>query len=111
MLDQSRRQHFANRRELLGALDERDAARLHAELAAAVEAADGFEAKARALVHGAIDAQATRGATFAALDQAGARQGHTVPAMSEHDLLRWTGHRRGAAATLPRHAGGPWVTQ
>jgi AcrR family transcriptional regulator len=65
--------HFANRRELLGALYEREASRLHAELTAAVEAADSLDGQVRALVHGALDAQASRGATFAALGQAGAR--------------------------------------
>jgi AcrR family transcriptional regulator len=65
--------HFANRRELIGALYERESARLHARLAAAVEAADGFEPTLRALVRGALEAQASRGATFAALGQSGGR--------------------------------------
>ena len=65
--------HFANRRELIGALYERESARLHARLAADVEAADGFEQTLRALVRGALEAQASRGATFAALGESGGR--------------------------------------
>ena len=65
--------HFANRRELLSALYERESAQLHRDLAAAVEAADGLAGMLRALVRGALDSQASRGATFAALSQGGGR--------------------------------------
>src|ERR1700716_4055811 len=63
--------HFANRRELLAALYEREAALLHAELAADVEAADTVEEMFRALIRGALRAQASRGATLAALRSVG----------------------------------------
>src|SRR5437764_12972756 len=65
--------HFANRGELLAALYDREAALLHAELAADVEAAGTVEEMFRALIHGALRAQASRGATFAALRMAGLR--------------------------------------
>src|SRR5205807_6145159 len=58
--------HFANRGELLAALYEREAALLHAELAADVEAAGTVDEMFRALVRGALRAQASRGATLAA---------------------------------------------
>src|SRR2546430_12622576 len=59
--------HFANRGELLAALYEREAALLHAELAADVEAANTVEEMFRALIRGALRAPARRGATLAAL--------------------------------------------
>ena len=65
--------HFANRLELLAAVYEREALLLHRELAADVTAADSLEDMFRALIRGALRAQATRGATFAALRAAGAR--------------------------------------
>jgi AcrR family transcriptional regulator len=65
--------HFANRHELLAAAYGREAALLHAELAADVGAAETIEEMFRALVHGALRAQARRGATFAALRAAGLR--------------------------------------
>jgi AcrR family transcriptional regulator len=65
--------HFANRAELLAALYQRESALLHAELAAEVTAAETLEETFRALIHGALRAQATRGATFAALRAAGLR--------------------------------------
>ena len=65
--------HFANRRELLSALYDRESARLHAELAAQVAAATGLAEMVRALAEGAIAAQASRGATFAALSASGGR--------------------------------------
>src|SRR5256885_7893094 len=63
--------HFANRGELLAALYDREAALLHAELAADVEAAGTGEEMFRALIHGALRAQASRGATLAALRSVG----------------------------------------
>lgn len=66
--------HFANRRDLLGAVYERESARLHRQLAADVGAATNLADTLRALVRGALDAQATNGATFAALGHNG---GHT----------------------------------
>src|SRR6059058_4241764 len=65
--------HFANRLELLAAVYEREAVLLHRELATSVIAADSLEDMFRALIRGALRAQATRGATFAALRAAGAR--------------------------------------
>jgi AcrR family transcriptional regulator len=65
--------HFANRRDLLGALYERESARLHAELASEVGAATSLADMFRALVRGALRAQAQRGATFAALATGGVR--------------------------------------
>jgi AcrR family transcriptional regulator len=65
--------HFSNRNEVLAALYRRESALLHAELAAAVSATTTVEEMFRALIRGALDAQATRGATFAALRAAGVR--------------------------------------
>jgi AcrR family transcriptional regulator len=65
--------HFGNRSELLAAVYRRESALLHAELTADVSAADTLEETFRALIHGALRAQATRGATFAALRAAGLR--------------------------------------
>src|SRR5215210_6602114 len=50
--------HFANREDLLAALYEREAALLHDELAHAVEAATTLEEMFRALIRGALRAQA-----------------------------------------------------
>ena len=64
--------HFANRHDVLAALFERESRLLHKQLALAVADAVGLEAKFRALVEGALAAQSSRGATFAALlDQGG----------------------------------------
>jgi AcrR family transcriptional regulator len=65
--------HFANRRELLAEVYRREATLLHEELAAAVAAAQGLEGKFRALVHGALRAEADRGAALTALRAAGGR--------------------------------------
>jgi AcrR family transcriptional regulator len=65
--------HFANRSELLASVYEKESKLLHRELAAAVNAADTLEDKFRALIRGALHAEASRGATFAALRSAGAR--------------------------------------
>jgi AcrR family transcriptional regulator len=65
--------HFANRRDLLGALFERESASLHAELASEVGAATTLADMFRALVRGALRAQGQRGATFAALAAGGVR--------------------------------------
>ena len=65
--------HFANRRELLSALYERESSQLHRRLAADVEAATGLADMLRALIRGSLEAQAARGATFAALGQSGGR--------------------------------------
>jgi len=63
--------HFANRRELLDAVYRRESALLHRELAADVGAAETLDETFRALIHGALRAQAGRGAAFAALRAAG----------------------------------------
>ena len=65
--------HFGNRSELLAAVYRRESALLHAELTADVSAAKTLEDTFRALIHGALRAQSTRGATFAALRAAGLR--------------------------------------
>jgi AcrR family transcriptional regulator len=65
--------HFANRNELLGAVYQRESALLHAELSADVSAVNTLEDTFRALIHGALRAQASRGAAFAALRAAGLR--------------------------------------
>jgi len=65
--------HFSNRSELLAAVYQREAALLHAELAADVSAANKLEDMVRALIHGALRAQASRGATLAALRAGGLR--------------------------------------
>jgi AcrR family transcriptional regulator len=67
--------HFANRGDLLAAVYRREADRLHAELSAAVQAQETVEGKFRALIHGALQAEADRGASLAALRAAGARTG------------------------------------
>ena len=65
--------HFAHRRELLGALYERESSLLHRQLSAAVQDCGRLEDMLRALVEGALAAQATRSATFVALAAEGAR--------------------------------------
>jgi AcrR family transcriptional regulator len=65
--------HFSNRRELLRALFERESEHLHRRLSRAVLGADGLEEMLRALVNGALAAQAERGATFVALAARGGR--------------------------------------
>jgi AcrR family transcriptional regulator len=65
--------HFPNRTALLAELYRRESALLHVELTAAVSGARTVEDMFRALIHGALEAQATRGATFAALRSAGLR--------------------------------------
>ncbi|MGV3760783.1 MAG: TetR/AcrR family transcriptional regulator, partial [Actinomycetota bacterium] len=65
--------HFANRRALLHALYERESAHLHLSMSQAVGKASTLEDMLRALVTGALAAQAERGATFAALASQGGR--------------------------------------
>lgn len=65
--------HFENRHDMLAALFERESRLLHRQLTQAVTAAEGLEAKYRALIEGALAAQASRGATFAALMHQGGR--------------------------------------
>jgi AcrR family transcriptional regulator len=66
--------HFVNRRDVLAALFERESHLLHEQLTEAVANAEGLEEKFRALVEGALAAQSSRGATFAALMNQGGRQ-------------------------------------
>ncbi|HLI44936.1 MAG TPA: helix-turn-helix domain-containing protein [Acidimicrobiales bacterium] len=66
--------HFANRHDLLAALYERESSLLHAQLSAAVLEAGTLAEMFRVLVRGALAAQASRGATFAALASSGARR-------------------------------------
>jgi len=63
--------HFANRGELLAAVYRREAAVLHDELAAAVRQAKTVTEMFRALIRGALKAQADRGTALAALRGAG----------------------------------------
>lgn len=65
--------HFANRNELLEALYARESLALHEEISAEVTKARTLEDMFRALVRGSLNAQASRGATFAALRAAGGR--------------------------------------
>jgi AcrR family transcriptional regulator len=65
--------HFANRHELLAALYERESRLLHEDLTKSVSGAEGLEHKFRALIEGALAAQSSRGATFAALSDHGRR--------------------------------------
>jgi AcrR family transcriptional regulator len=63
--------HFANRGELLAAVYQREAAVLHAELATNVRQAATVTDMFRALIRGALKAQADRGTALAALRAAG----------------------------------------
>ena len=63
--------HFANRGELLAAVYQREAALLHDELATAVRQATTVTDMFRALIRGALQAQADRGTALAALRAAG----------------------------------------
>jgi AcrR family transcriptional regulator len=107
--------HFANRRELLSRLYARESARLHAELAAAVEAAErngeGLTGMLRALIHGSLAAQSSRGATFAALTASGGRSARqrdvqrrrdrrTLRYFAQHAALELGVEPRAAAAGL-----------
>src|ERR1039458_79656 len=65
--------HFINRHDLLGALYERESALLHERLSTDVRAARGLTEMLGALARGACAAQASRGATFAALSAGGSR--------------------------------------
>lgn len=65
--------HFENRHDLLSSLYERESAHLHSQLSADVRAAHDLAGMLRALVRGAIAAQASRGATLAALSSGGGR--------------------------------------
>jgi AcrR family transcriptional regulator len=65
--------HFANRHELLAAVYRREAAALDAEIVRAVETANGFEDITRTLIRAVLAGAASRGATFARLSRAGAR--------------------------------------
>lgn len=65
--------HFANRQDLLVALYERESSVLHRQLSASVAGRDSLEDMLRALVDGALAAQATRRGTFVALAAEGAR--------------------------------------
>ena len=65
--------HFAHRQELLGVLYEQESSLLHRQLSAAVQECDRLEDMLRALVEGALSAQATRSVTFVALAAEGAR--------------------------------------
>jgi len=63
--------HFANRGDLLAAVYQREAALLHDELATTVRQATTVTDMFRALIRGALKAQADRGTALAALRAAG----------------------------------------
>jgi AcrR family transcriptional regulator len=65
--------HFTNRDDLLAAVLRREASGVEAAVAVAVEGADGFEDKIRALIRAVLDAVGTHGAIFAPLLRAGVR--------------------------------------
>jgi AcrR family transcriptional regulator len=65
--------HFANRGEMLGALYQREAAHLHAEMSAQVTGADTLEDMFRALIRGALQARANRAPALNVLRAAGVR--------------------------------------
>jgi AcrR family transcriptional regulator len=65
--------YFANRHELLAAVYRREAATLDAEIVRAVQAAEGFEDVIRTFIRAALAGATSRGATFARLRRAGAR--------------------------------------
>jgi AcrR family transcriptional regulator len=65
--------HFANRHELLAAVHRREAAELESAIAAAVERAEGFEGKVRALIRSVLEAVTTHGPIFTPLVRAGAQ--------------------------------------
>jgi len=79
--------HFGNRGELLAAVYKRESALLHAELSADVSAATTLEETFRALIRGALRAQASRGATFAALRAAGLRKPDVRAEQRERDRM------------------------
>src|SRR5205814_8380526 len=96
--------HFANRRELLSALYERESARLHDELTTAVQAAHDVAGMLRSLVRGALAAQAARGATFAALGQSGGRSAAQRDVQRRRDgrTLRYFTERAGVEFQVVR---------
>ena len=99
--------HFANRKELLAAVYQRESALLHAELTGAVGAAETLEDRFRALARGALRAQASRGATFAALRAAGLRTHERRREQRERDrtTLRYFANRAAREFELdPRQA-------
>jgi AcrR family transcriptional regulator len=83
--------HFANRHDLLSSLYERESAHLHSQLAADVRAAGDLAGMLRALVHGALAAQASRGATLATLNSGGGRPSpqRTVQRRRDGQTLRY----------------------
>src|SRR2546430_10146014 len=95
--------HFANRNDILAAVYQRESALLHAELTADVSAAETLEETFRALIHGALRAQASRGATFAALRAAGLRTTERRGAQRRRDRATL----RDFAATAVRAVGPP----
>jgi AcrR family transcriptional regulator len=83
--------HFANRAELLEELYARESAALHEEMATEVGAARTLEEMFRALVRGSLRAQASRGATFAALRAGGGLSdaGRSAQRVRDRNTLRF----------------------
>src|ERR1039458_10365597 len=100
--------HFINRHDLLGALYERESALLHERLSTDVRAARGLTEMLGALARGALAAQASRAATFAALSAGGSRS--TGQRDLQRLLFSQSGHHRalhsfpacGSAPPVPR---------
>ena len=101
--------HFAHRQELLGALYERESSLLHRQLSAAVEECDRLEDMLRALVEGALAAQATRSATFVALVAEGARPAGQRARQRRRDgrTLRYFTDRAVGELGIDRHLAEP----
>lgn len=99
--------HFANRHELLAAVYTRESALLHAELEAAVTAATSFEGMVRALIRGALDAQAKRGAAFASLRAGGLRTADRRREQRDRDrtTLAFFARRAERELGVDRHTG------
>jgi AcrR family transcriptional regulator len=83
--------HFANRDDLLTALYQREALLLHEEIAAGVNAATTLDETFRALIRGALRAEAARGAAFALMRRAGLRSREARDEQRDRDrtTFRW----------------------
>jgi AcrR family transcriptional regulator len=92
--------HFSNRHDLVAAVYRRESTALHLELSKAVQNAEGLEEMFRALIRGLLSAQATRGATFAALRAAGGRDRATRDEQRKRDAITTRYFARQAAEEL-----------
>ena len=101
--------HFANRQELLAALYERESSLLHRQLSAAVQESDCLAGMLRALVEGALAAQAARSATFVALAAEGGRPAGQRERQRRRDArtLRYFTDRAAAELAIDRELAEP----